>query len=282
MSLRRTCPVLGVVDTDVLRVEWDGEPRLARLRDVLPEPAGIGARRRPTEFGRRTLRWLRDTYLKNVAEVDLEFPGDEIELSNSGNMLCYVHARGECINVRIVREGWSPCFNRYGHPVIHRAEMERAELLARMEGRGVWGGSAGRNDYPALKAHWLLRAGQVNDCIKAATLGEDLYCARRDYALILSRAKSQTNVWVFADLAGTYHMTDGSVLMQVGNPRQPLCLFYPPSSRSLAHFIEREFVGFGKQNYLYFNGAMSLAADKPQITLEHLDEISTCPPNNLS
>ena len=136
VQLRRSCPFLGVVDTDTLRVEWEGQPRLVRLMDVDPERALPGGAKPTTDFGRRTLRWIKEAVFEHVNEVVLEFPGEELTLSNSGKLLSYVFVRGENYNVRLVREGWSPCFNKYGHPRIHREDMARAELQARLERQG--------------------------------------------------------------------------------------------------------------------------------------------------
>ncbi|MBN2562982.1 MAG: thermonuclease family protein [Phycisphaerae bacterium] len=281
MELRRSCPLLGVVDSDILKVEWEGGPQLVRLMDVDPERAVPGGPKRTTDFGRRTLRWVKDVFLKEAGEVDLEFAGEEVALSNRGDLLAYVFVRGENYNVRLVREGWSPCFDKYGHPRIHREAMEQAELRARFEGRGVWGGRGGRGDYDALKAYWLLRAGQVDDYRHATAMGEDVLSCRLDYRDVVQRAKSGTDACVFADLSKAFHMADGSMLIQLGSPQQPLSAFFAPGAAAVAGFLEREFLGFGKPNYLYFHGTMGVAGEQPQITIDRLEQVAAFPPSNL-
>lgn len=281
MPLRRSCPLLGIQDTDTLRVDWEGHPRPARLIDVDPEHAAPGGPKPSTEFGRRTYRWAQETALKGLGEVILEFPAEEVVYSNSGKLLAYVFARGENYNLRLVREGFSPCFTKYGHPRVHREEMEQAEMLARFEGRGVWGGRGGRGDYQALKAYWLLRAGQIESCRHSVAMGEDVLGCRSDYREIVARAKVGTTTWVFAELVRSFHMADGSVLIQLGSPHKPLSAFFPPGTAVLAGFLERECVGFGKPNYLYFHGPLSMAGDHPQITVELPDQVRTCPPKTV-
>lgn len=278
MHSRRSCPLLGIVEPHTLRVEWEGQPRLVRLMDVDPEQARPGGTKSATDFGRRTLRWAREVVLKDIHEIVLEFFGEEPLLSNTGKLLAYALVGGDNFNVRLVREGWSPCFNKYGRPRIYREEMERAEFRARLEGRGIWGGRGGRGDYHALKSYWNLRAGQVDDCRHSTALGEDILGCRNDYADIVARARSGTSACVFSDLARAFHMADGSILIQLGGPRRPLSAFFPPSASSLAGFLEREFLGFGKPNYLYFHGELSLAGEQPQIAVEMVEQVSTCPP----
>ncbi|MEE8386842.1 MAG: thermonuclease family protein [Dehalococcoidia bacterium] len=280
VQLRRSCSLLGVVDADTLRVEWEGHPRLVRLMDVDPERATPGGTKPTTDFGRRTLRWAKEVVFAQVTDVVLGFPGEEPQLSNSGKLLGYVFVGGENYNVRLIREGWSPCFTKYGNPRIFREEMEQAELQARLDGRGIWGGRGGRGDYHALKTYWLLRAGQVDACRHATATGEDILGCRLDYRDIVARAQSGTSGCVFSDLARAFHMADGSVMIQLGSPQNPLSAFFPPGARDLAGFLQREFLGFGKPNYLFFHGRLSMVGEQPQITIEMLEQVSTCPLRN--
>jgi endonuclease YncB( thermonuclease family) len=280
MSPRRSCALLGVIDSDTLRVEWEGQPRLLRLMDVCPERARPGGARQPTAFGRKTLKYLKNVYLKDADSIEIETIRDEPLPSNSGKLLAYVFHAGENINERLVREGWSPCFDKYGYPLIYCTEMYEAEHRARYEGRGVWGGLGSVADYPTLKCYWLLRAGQVEAFRKARALGEDVFDTRLHYHDIRRRAEAGASINVFGDITRTYRMADGATIMQIGCPHQPFCAYFPRESRDLAGFIERCFVGHGKANYLYFDGELSLFQDQPQITIERLEQISACLPRS--
>lgn len=278
MSLRIVCALLDLPETDSLLVQWEGAPRQVRLMDVLPEPAGSDQVRSPTHLGRRTLRWAKEVLLENAAEVQIEFPSGHPEWSNSGRLLAYVHARGELYNARLVRDGRSPCFEKYGRPSIHRDAMERAELWARREGLGIWSDSGRRETYNRLKTWWRIRAGQIDDfrCLRAQ--GEDYFDCRLDYPSIVKHAKASATIVIFADLVRPFHLSDGSILIQLGSPQYPLSAYFPPSARSLALFVEREFVGEGQPNYVYFDAPLVMAGDQPQITVERFEQISTCPP----
>jgi endonuclease YncB( thermonuclease family) len=281
MSLRRTCPFLGLLDSDTLRVEWEGQPRLVRLMDVDPERATPGGAKPATEFGRRALRWAQDVYFKDVGEVLLEFISDEISLSNSGKLLCYVFVRDDSCNVRLIREGWSPCFQKYGNPRIHRQEMEQAEFWARLEGRGIWGGLGGRGDYRTLKDYWQLRAGQIASYRLATAMGEDILNCRMDYPDILAIARARRQANVFVELTRAFHNADGSITCQLGNPMQPFSALFPPTMSGLAGFLEREYLGFGRPNYIYLNGTLTLSDGQPRIVIEHTDQVCTSPPQTL-
>jgi endonuclease YncB( thermonuclease family) len=278
MSLRIVCALLDLVDSDSLLVQWEGTPRQVRLLDVLPEPANAGAARPPTRLGRRTLQWARELLLEKTPEVQLEFPSGRPELSNSGRLLAYVHARGELYNARLVRDGRSPCFEKYGRPMIHRDAMERAELWARREGLGIWSEGRRREMYDRLKSWWRIRAGQVDDFRCLRSQGEDHFDCRLDYEDIIQHAKSAATIVVFADLVRPFYLSDGSILIQVGSPHQPLSAYFPPAARPLARFVEHEFVGEGKPNYLYLDAPLVMAGDQPQMTVERFEQISTCPP----
>jgi micrococcal nuclease len=272
---------LGAVDSDTLRVEWEGTARAVRLIDVDPESATAGGAKPCTAFGRRTLRWIKEAYLPDVTEVLLEFPADETSVSNSGKLLCYVFVRGDNFNVRLVREGWSPVFQKYGAPRLHRCEMEDAELRARMEGRGIWGGQGGRGDYAALKSYWQLRAGQISCFRLANAMGEDILNCRLHYPDIVGVARAKRVGNFFVELVRAFHRPDNGVIIQLGSPAQPFTAFFPPTARDLAGFLEREFMGFGRPNYVYVSAQASLNGEYPQVVIEHAEQVTTCPPNTL-
>jgi len=266
-----------VIEADILRVRLEDRAQCIRLMDVDAEPSRPRGAKAATALGRQALEWAR-RHFADAAQIELESPEDDAWLSNSGKSLWYVHVNGENYNCRLVREGWSPVFEKYGHPLIHRPEMERSEQWARLEGRGVWGGLGGRGDYQALKSYWQLRAGQVEGFRHARAMGEDVLDCRLHYADVAARARSGMAGCVFGDLARLYEMGDGSVLIRVGSPQRSFVAYFAEPRRELAHFLEREYMGFGKPNYVYLSGPLSMAGDHPQIVIERLEQISLRPP----
>ncbi len=276
-SLRCLCALLDVLDTHTLQIQWNGQLRRLRLMDVAAPSARESRSGAPTEFGRRALKHLRQSFFNDAREVQVESPGDGEFLSNGGDLLGYAVVRGENCNVRLVREGLSPCFEKYGHPLIYRSEMERAESWARREGLGIWGSGAA-DEWRRQKRWWQLRAGQVEGFRHAVNMGEDIFDCRMNYRDIVQHAESRARAVVFGDVSGTFEMTDGAMLLQVGSPCQPLCAYFPPELRLHGAFLAREHLGDGKPNYLYFEGTLSLEAGQPQIGIETPEQVTTHPP----
>jgi endonuclease YncB( thermonuclease family) len=279
MSKRRSCALTQPVDTHTYLIEWEGSPRRIRLMDVAPESATEASGRRPTNFGRQTLSWLRSEVLGEAREAEVELPAESV-VSNSGCLLGHLFIRGANICVRMVREGWSPCFEKYGHPSSYCEELEDAERWAIREGLGIWGG-AHAETYWKRKRWWLLRAGQVERCRHAAAMGEDILDARLDYDEIVKRAAVNAPSVIFADATNLFPLADGASLVQLGNPSRPLCAFFPLSMRIFARYLARHHIGAGKQNYLYFNGPLSMEGDQPQILVEIPNVVATYPPRDL-
>lgn len=277
MSLRRSCALTAVLDSDTLRLDIDGQAALVRLMDVHPPRARAGGSQPATAAGRRTLRWLREVVFKGVEEVQIESYPDAPPVSNSGKRLAHVFVRGEHLNERMVREGFSPYFQKYGHSLQHHHALQSAELWARFEGAGIWSELGSAAHYGALKRYWEMRAGQVNGFRIARHLGEEILGARSHYDDILERARANAHVILFAEAARAYHLADGSMLLQLGGPQQALSAVFPPRAHAIGAFVEREFVGDGKLNYLYFSGRMHLADGQPQIVIDGLEQISTTP-----
>lgn len=277
MAFRRVCALRSIVDTHTLAVDWDGETRQVRLINVNPESGITGGAFRSTSLGRQALKWARESIFNDVGEVELEQVANEPPLSNDGHLLAYVWSRGECYNVKLVREGYAACFCKYGHPRGHLAEMHQAEHWARRECLGIWGEPNAEATY-ALSHWWMIRAGQVESYRRAAEKCEDILDARLHHDDIISRARVHAEVVVFADLRGHFELSDGAILLQLGNPRLPLCAFFAPMMAPLAKFLVRHHLGPGKPNYLYFTGVPTVEADQPQLNIESPRQISTYPP----
>jgi micrococcal nuclease len=121
------CDVTHVTDGDTLNVRCGGRKERVRMLqidtperdDPLYEEAGdalaalIAGRRVELEVGREP----RDDY---------------------GRVLAYVFAGGENLNLAMIRDGWSPYFDRYGAGAYPR-EFAEAERAAREAKLGIWG-----------------------------------------------------------------------------------------------------------------------------------------------
>jgi len=112
-------PLIGVVDGDTIRVQFQGQHELVRLLEInTPETGKPGYRKAAQNLSR---------LLGSSHTVDLEFetPG-QVERDQYGRLLCYVFARGRNVNVEQVRAGHSRFWTKYGRG-RYAAEFRAAE-----------------------------------------------------------------------------------------------------------------------------------------------------------
>ncbi|HEY8121038.1 MAG TPA: thermonuclease family protein [Myxococcota bacterium] len=120
------CDVTRVVDGDTLTVRCAGRKERVRMLQIdTPE------REQPL-------------YLQAGDALELAIAGRRVELElgpeprdDYGRLLAYVFADGENLNLRMIRDGWSPYFDRYGAGAYPR-EFADAERAAREAARGIW------------------------------------------------------------------------------------------------------------------------------------------------
>lgn len=122
----RPCAVTHVADGDTLNVRCGARKERVRMLQVdTPE------REQPlyAEAGRALEKLIAGR------PVELELGAEERD--DYGRLLAYVFADGENLNVAMVRDGWSPYFDRYGAGAYPR-EFAEAERAARERGLGIW------------------------------------------------------------------------------------------------------------------------------------------------
>jgi micrococcal nuclease len=120
------CRVTRVVDGDTLRVRCAGRDERVRLLQIdtpeREEPLYVEAR----EALRARIAG-REVWLEPWRE-----PRDD-----HGRLLAYAFAGGENLNLTMIREGFSPYFDRYGAG-RYAHEFAAAEREARTARRGLW------------------------------------------------------------------------------------------------------------------------------------------------
>lgn len=124
------CLVTRVVDGDTIHVDCQGRREKVRLLRVdTPELEESGYHE------------ATDALAEMIAdeEVVLRFedPGRPVR-DTHGRLLAYVFLDNLHVNVELVRQGWSPFWDRYGAGRF-AADFEAAEEEARSGRRGLWG-----------------------------------------------------------------------------------------------------------------------------------------------
>jgi endonuclease YncB( thermonuclease family) len=120
------CTVTHVADGDTLNVRCGGRRERVRLLQI-----------DTPERDEALYDEAGDALLALIAgrEVELELGLEERD--DHGRLLAYVHAGGENLNLAMIRDGWSPYFDRYGAGRYPR-EFAAAERAARAAKRGIW------------------------------------------------------------------------------------------------------------------------------------------------
>jgi len=131
---RHSGPVVKVVDGDTLHVELAGSvtplEKVRLLRINTPE------RKRPG-FERASAA-LTALVAGRTVELEFEDPAKP-ERDEYGRLLAYVFVGEKCVNVEMVRGGWTRFFTKYGEG-RHAAAFRAAEAEAAKWGAGLWQG----------------------------------------------------------------------------------------------------------------------------------------------
>lgn len=303
-----TVEVLAVVDGDTVKVDLEDEPENLRILALDTEesrpvpgkphtPWGVAAKEEATSF------------LPEGSTITIEFPGDEpVDTclrryrDNYDRPLVYVHKNGEDFQERMIRQGYSPYFTKYGyaHFEPYHDRYIEAERQAQADHIGVWdqldvNGKEMRN-YDTLCAWWALRAEMVESFRRAKAAGvEDLYDSRLDYTELADSIGE--DVTVFTELRA-YRRTRGGdhALVTIGSQSQPFKLFVPrafetPEGQRIISLLSDRFVtgeydgrtvGRPRRSYAYVSGEIKRypeADGDPEIAVTSIDQIADQPPS---
>jgi len=294
-----------VIDGDTIKILLSDEQESIRYTCLDTEESQHGSDKPSTNAGILASKWTKKYFGANEqgipngdVRVDLEFDtNDPIQVclnkhrDNYGRLLCYVYKAGdpENSNVRIVREGWSPYFVKYGRSRLYHRQFVEAEVEAQAKGLAIWNpatnAGGNRRDYATLIPWWSLRDSVVQDYrysgIQAGTLS-----VRLDYDHLMEAARAGNKITVFCDLqAGINQWTGNGALIYAGSTFQKFNLWIPdkdsPAAQTILRLIETRYVNAGR-GYVYVSGSASLypptAVGKPQIEITDVNQLADFPP----
>lgn len=280
--------VVRIVDGDTLHVMRDGVKEKLRLLSVDTEEKlsgnpNLSATKPETLFGQEATEWAQ-RFLPARSSVDgtvmvgLRFP-DGVEARDVyGRLLCNVLlADGTDFNVLLVREGWSPYFNKYGNSRICHDDFVAAQKAARRAKLGIWNPDTNRPDDPSqptiarpydrLLPWWNARAAAIDAARERHTLNPVLNVeADRpdDVQLAAWASEGGATVEIFGAVDRTFDEDDGSVTLLLRTGAKDRAVRVRIASEHLGLFdladlrrrSSEEFV----QNYLVFRGTLRPAA----------------------
>jgi len=288
--------VVKVVDGDTLHVNLNGKVERIRLTNVDTEESHPGGTKPVTDLGIRTSQMAKEYF--NIVEggaaviVDLEFDTDDpaeeclkIHRDNFGRILCYVLKNNENYNLKLIEEGWSPYFEKYGRARVYHTESTNAERLAQSKNLLIWNNIENqsghtRGNYSELKNWWNTRALIVED-YRQQGKGAGVLSVRLDYEKILAAAEREDKVSILCDLQGGINKwTDDAALIYAGSQFHKLNLWIPDRTQETAieilNLITKRYLELGR-GYVYVKGKVSKFNNVPQIVLTSIDQLSDFP-----
>lgn len=294
----RNLQVTKVVDGDTIKVLLNGQREFLRLHCIDTEESFSNGTKPVTQVGVAATKMAKQYFTSangSLVHVDVEFDSDhpiavclEKHRDNHGRLICYVHKGADHYNLRVIKEGWSPYYTKYGRSQEYHQQMTEAEAIAQAYHRNIWNpdvnhNSASRN-YNLLISWWSLRDSVIQDyrCYGRAA---GALSVRLDYPKILAAAERNEQITIFCDLQdGITKWIGSGALIHTGSKDHILKLWIPEAkyqkNAPLVQLIQKRYAGLGR-GYVYVQGIVMMYRDKPEITLTDLKQLSDFCPNRL-
>lgn len=294
-TIIKNLQVTKVVDGDTIKVLLNDKREFIRMDYVDAEESYSEHSKPVTELGKLALEMASKYFTLpdgELAQVDLEFDTNHpVEVclekyrDHQGRLIAYVHKNQENFNIKLIQEGWSPYFIKYGNSRLYHQKMMTAEIEAQAHNLGVWNpkknqGKRKRN-YHLLVPWWALRASIVED-YRTYGIPAGVLDVRLDFPKILAAAEAEALITVFYDLqSGVSKFLDNGALLYDGTRDHRLKLWIPePNSekiKPLIQLLKNRYFGLGR-GYVYISGQVHMYRDKPEIILNNIHQLSDfCP-----
>ena len=225
LATTSTVPVLKVIDGDTIDVLYERQKDRVRFLCVNTEESVHPDRKQNTEFGRKTSKYVKEHL--SGKRVTLEFEGVR-KRGNYGRLLAYVFLDGENINLRLVREGWSAYYTKYGRSIRYDKEFQEAEQTARREKLGIWATGESTQKYLRLKSKWGQRISKAPDIpdtpsapseggvqivrIEANPAGDDRKNLNGEFVELKATSHTNLSGWILSDKAGHSYLFPETIL----------------------------------------------------------------------
>lgn len=290
-----TATVVRAIDGDTLRIMSDGREESVRLLALDTEESYRGSNKPVTPWGTKA-KEAAQQMCPAGATVTVEFPGREPvqecwekHRDNYGRLLGYIHKDETDIQEKMIQDGYSPYFVKYGYadfPEYHDRYME-AERRAQTAHRGVWdqttvNGFEARN-YAVLGIWWYLRAEAIEAYRRARTSNPALLNSRRDYQQLVQMAKQGTEATVFTELR-EYRIAGPHIVVTIGSFQQPFQVFIPngvEEGQDVLRLLDNRYIAkdemHPRRGYAFVRGALKLYQNKPEMIVTSTDQISDRP-----
>jgi len=296
-----------VIDGDTIKLMLDDKEESIRFACLDTEESQHGSDKPVTNAGILASKLAKAYFGANEkgipsgdVRVDIEFDtNDPLKVclrkhrDNYGRLLGYIYKSGdkENSNTRMVQEGWSPYFVKYGRSRLYHAQLTEAEAHAQAANLAIWnpdtnkGGN--RRDYSTLIPWWYMRDSVVQD-YRLYGLQAGALSVRTDYDAIVEAAKAGNQITVLCDLqSGINKWTGGGALIYAGSIFHKFNLWIPnldsPKAQAILRLIETRYGSQGR-NYVYVTGEAGLYPSneqgKPQMVISDVEQFGDFPPGD--
>lgn len=286
--------ITQVVDGDTIKVSLNGKTESLRLICVDTEESYSGGSKPVTVAGKEASEMAKKYFATvdgGLAKVDLEFDTDDpIEVAvekhrdHYGRLLCYVHKGEENYNLKLIVEGWSPYFVKYGRSRLYHRQMTDAEAVAKAYNLVIWNPNTNAKipsrNYANLLPWWSMRASIVEE-FRLSEATAEVFSVNLDYPKILAASETAKSITIFCDLqAGINKWIGGNALIYAGSFEHKLDLWIPDAETDkmapLKRLIDKRYAGLGR-GYVYVSGKVEQYKGKPQIVLRDIKQLSDFP-----
>lgn len=291
-------PFSRVVDGDTIKifrsadVERDESVRIL----CLDTEESFSAGSKPVTPWGREAKTEAERFFQGANEVTIEFPGNDPVTEafdryrgNFGRLLVFVYYDGVDFQEYMIRNGYSPYFNKYGNAVFssHHRRYQRAERAAQRDNIGVWNqiavnGSVIR-DYPKLTAWWTLRADIIDEYRKLRETNANVYNTRMDYDELKRLAEDGDKmITVFTEVRDLRRINRDAAIISIGARERPFNLYIPnvdtEEGDKIVRLFRQRYISRGEDNpkrsYCYVTGLLNTFRGNPQIVVTNEDDIA--------
>lgn len=286
--------VVDVVDGDTIKIMLNDTKETLRLNCVDTEESRPGGSKPVTKAGKAASQMAQE-YFKEAngefSKVAIEFDSDEPQhvclekhRGNYGRLLCYVHKNSENFNLKLIKEGWSPYFIKYGRSRVYHDDFMQAEFEAQAHQHQIWdpqtnaGGPA--RDYAVLVPWWESR-GAIVEAYRKNGMDAGVLSVRMDYETIKKAAENEEDATVLCDLQNGINLwTGGGALIYAGSKFHKFNLWIPNADQEdktpLLQLIQTRYAKTGR-GYVYVSGKLKMYKETPEIILTDIHQLSDFP-----
>lgn len=280
--------LIRVIDGDTLLVKYNSAEYRVRIQNIDTEESNVIYNRdgkpigkRVTAFGVETKKFAQQ-YWSAHKSVILEFENCSVPeecLRNPdfyGRLIAHAFSPvGDFYSYRLIQEGFSPYFNKYGNSRTYHEQFKSAQQYAFQAKLGIWSspGTAPWMRYLSLLKWWNERSSKVDEFRVLEKQTEILDGACDNGCSLMAARKEPTPPYtyvVFGDFQrGIDALYPAGAAYKLGTKKNPITVWC--DDNLIINQIE-SYSGSFKQNYLYVRGALAFYRGYPQLHVVEVGE----------